>query len=172
MFKTVTTRLYICWSNVIDQTLARLCHFSFISLRLLICIDCNHTRKCASNQSCWWDLNPWPRPYQGRALPLSYSSNSLPRLVERFLLKVTLYFCLTTTVSSGGKGSNGKSGWRVSNPRLQLGRLWLYHWATPAIITVGINCETQCAAILYFYAIKVFLVSGFSPSFQKINTKS
>jgi len=32
-------------------------------------------------------------------------------------------------------------------------------------------CEIQCAAILYFYAKKAFLVSGFSPSFQKINTK-
>src|SRR5262249_39595563 len=25
-------------------------------------------------QSCCWGLNPGPRPYQGRALPLSYSS--------------------------------------------------------------------------------------------------
>src|SRR5262249_28523003 len=25
-------------------------------------------------ESCWWGLNPRPRPYQGRALPLSYSS--------------------------------------------------------------------------------------------------
>src|SRR5260370_39447577 len=28
----------------------------------------------SSHQSCCWGLNPGPRPYQGRALPLSYSS--------------------------------------------------------------------------------------------------
>src|SRR6266567_3993348 len=32
------------------------------------------------NESCCWGLNPGPRPYQGSALPLSYSSRfiSLP----------------------------------------------------------------------------------------------
>jgi hypothetical protein len=28
----------------------------------------------ASLKSSWWELNPRPRPYQGRALPLSYMS--------------------------------------------------------------------------------------------------
>src|SRR5262249_42470485 len=32
------------------------------------------TQDCDSPESCWWGLNPRPRPYQGRALPLSYSS--------------------------------------------------------------------------------------------------
>src|SRR5207249_10458671 len=30
----------------------------------------------SSSKSCCWGLNPGPRPYQGRALPLSYSSLS------------------------------------------------------------------------------------------------
>ena len=35
-----------------------------------------------SSESCFWGLNPGPRPYQGRALPLSYSSTPFIRAMR------------------------------------------------------------------------------------------
>ena len=57
--------------------------------------------------SCCWDLNPGPLPYQGSALPLSYSS-----VVELF--------------------REPQSGWGESNSHSLRGRQVLCHWATPA----------------------------------------
>ena len=52
---------------------------------------CGRARRTSAQEtgwSCRWGLNPRPRPYQGRALPLSHGSNgiaaSCPRMTGRF----------------------------------------------------------------------------------------
>ena len=60
-------------------------------------------------ESCCWGLNPGPRPYQGRALPLSYSSRNQKTEGSRPL--------------SGGRvipsyGWFPSSGWATGPPRV------------------------------------------------------
>ena len=112
------------------------------SLRLLLIISNLSHKKSLCNiyitEALWSllrELNPWPHPYHGCALPTE---------LRRRLLK-----CVCAQVWSG---------WGESNPHIQLGKLMFCHWTTPTYANeVLAPAERLLEVYLNYYFVSISL---------------